>query len=264
MKKKSRRFRYIYGPVGSWRLGVSLGIDPLSSKGRICPFNCVYCQIGCASRPSDKRRVYVSTEDIVKEVKSLPESKVDYITFSGRGEPTLARNLGELIRAVRKIRKEKIAVLTNASLMHKKDVRDALLSADAVIAKIDAPSQRLFEKINRPRKGLRLNKIIRAIKTFKERFKGRLSLQIMFTNENKNNVNGLISVAEYIRPYEIQINTPLRSSGARPLSKKEILDIKKEFINNIDFKCNVISAYDKSRKRVKPLNLKDTARRRGE
>src|SRR3989338_4876143 len=102
-------YRYIYGPVPSWRLGRSLGIDPISRENKVCTFNCVYCQLGHVQLFSDKRDVFVPTEDIIKEINSLPDLKIDYITFSGKGEPPLAENLGGIIREIKKIRDEKIA-----------------------------------------------------------------------------------------------------------------------------------------------------------
>jgi len=119
-----KQYKYIYGPVPSWRLGSSLGIDPLSAKDKICSFDCIYCQIGKTTIHTKKRKVFVSAEQLIEELKSLPPVDIDYITFSGRGEPTLAKNLGEMIAEVKKIRKEPVAVLTNASLLYDKEVRE--------------------------------------------------------------------------------------------------------------------------------------------
>ncbi|MFH1338585.1 MAG: radical SAM protein, partial [Candidatus Omnitrophota bacterium] len=95
---KAKEFRYVYGPVASWRLGISLGIDLLSAAGKICNFDCIYCQLGKGSRYAEKPKACVKTSEIIKELKELPGLKIDYITFSGRGEPTLAKNLGQAIR----------------------------------------------------------------------------------------------------------------------------------------------------------------------
>ncbi|MCM8765044.1 MAG: radical SAM protein, partial [Candidatus Omnitrophica bacterium] len=108
-------FRYIYGPVSSWRLGASLGIDLLSWKKKICSFNCVYCQIGKTDIFSCERRIFVPTDEVINEFKQLPEVEIDYYTFSGRGEPTLARNLKEVAEWIRKEKKGRCALLTNSS-----------------------------------------------------------------------------------------------------------------------------------------------------
>ena len=103
-----QKFKYIYGPVSSWRLGRSLGVDPLSQKNKICTFDCIYCQVGRAKPSQVQRKIYVPTKDIIQEIKNLPKIKADYITFSGKGEPTLAKNLGILIKQIKKIRKAEV------------------------------------------------------------------------------------------------------------------------------------------------------------
>ena len=97
MIKPDEKFKYIYGPVASWRLGRSLGVDAISQKEKQCSFDCVYCQIGRAKPIARRRKIFVPTEDILDELKRLPRVPLDYITFSGMGEPTLAKNIGELI-----------------------------------------------------------------------------------------------------------------------------------------------------------------------
>ena len=181
---KNAKYRYIYGPVPSWRLGSSLGVDPISQRSKECSFDCVYCQLGRTKKRVKKRKVFVPSEVVAAEIKRLPSVKIDHITFSGRGEPTLAKNLGEMIEKVKKIRKEPIAVLTNSSMLCRKEVRRALSGADLVVAKLDAPSEELFRKINGPAAGIYLKDIIKSIKDFKAGYKGKLALQIMFIEEN--------------------------------------------------------------------------------
>ncbi len=253
-----KNYKYIYGPVPSWRLGSSLGIDPISGNVKICTFDCIYCQIGETCALTKKRKVFVPTAKIIKEIKSLPLIKIDYITFSGMGEPTLAKNLGRMIKAIKKIRKEKIAVLTNSSLIYRKDVQKDLLLADFVMAKLDAHSQDLFVMINRPMKAIKLDKIIKGIKEFKAKFHGKLALQIMFIDENKKYAKLISEIAKDINPDKIQLNTPLRPCGVRPLSKKELAAIKQYFKS-----MNCISVYKSEKKKVKPISKKETLRRRG-
>jgi wyosine [tRNA(Phe)-imidazoG37] synthetase (radical SAM superfamily) len=251
-------YRYIYGPVPSWRLGSSLGIDPISQETKICTFDCVYCQIGETRLLTDERKTFIQTSDIIGEINSLPSLKIDYITFSGAGEPTLAANLGQMIKEVKKIRPEKIAVLTNSSLMHMEDVREDLACADLVVAKLDASSQNIFELINKPIKDIKLDIIIRAIKDFKNCYLGKLALQIMFMEENKMFAKEIAQIAKEINPDEVQINTPLRPCGVKPLSREELSQIKKHFEG-----LNAISVYEAEPKDVKPVSKKDTLRRRG-
>ena len=253
------RHRYIYGPVSSWRLGSSLGIDPISGEDKVCTFDCVYCQIGDTKIFSRERKIFVATKDIIEEIKSLPPLKIDYMTFSGSGEPTLAKNLGELINEIKKTRKEKIAVITNSSLMDLKDAQDDLRNADLVMAKLDAPDEKIFSKINRPMKGIVFDDVINGIKEFRSGYKGKFALQIMFIDQNKDCAKELAEIARGFSPDEIQINTPLRPCAATPLSRKE-LDAIKIYFKGMNVKC----VYESEKKKVDSLSEKDTSDRRGQ
>ena len=220
----------VYGPVPSWRLGRSLGIDSVyTGKDNACSFDCIYCQAGRTYVLTDKRRVFVPTSEIIEKINALPPVEIDYITFSGAGEPTLAENLGEIIKEIRKIRKEKIAVLTNSSLIDREDVRRDLLLADFVIAKLDAHKEDLFLEIDRPVKTIKFDDIVKGLKDFKKGFEGRFALQIMFIEENKKYAKEIAHLARQINPDEIQINTPLRACGVKPLPRKYMDEIKKFF-----------------------------------
>jgi len=253
-----KQYKYIYGPVSSWRLGRSLGIDVICTTPKTCTFNCVYCQLGRKGKTTDKRKIYAATDEILKEVKSLPKMNVDYITFSGSGEPTLAKNLGELIEEIKKIRTDKIAVLTNASFLMQKDVRRALQNADLVEIKLDACTEDCFKRINRPARNIRLKDIIKGIREFTKGYNGKFAIQVMFIAKNKNEAEGIASLLKEIKPDEVHINTPLRPSGARPLSKKEIRKIS-EYFKGFKTLC----VYEKKKKRTMPINIKDTIKRRG-
>ncbi len=252
-------YKYIYGPVNSWRLGRSLGIDPISSKRKACTFDCIYCQVGKAKSCSLKRRVFVPTEKLIKELSSIPKLNIDYITFSGTGEPTLAKNLGSMIKEIRKFRKEKIAVLTNATLLGRKDVQRELKHADLVEAKLDAPSNDLLQIINKPHKSISVKKIVDSIKMFKKDFKGKLALQVMFTKDNIAYAEEIAKIIKSIKPDEVHLNTPTRPCGIKPASKEEIDKITHHFKS-----LRVVSVYDKrKRKKTKPISRKETLRRRG-
>jgi wyosine [tRNA(Phe)-imidazoG37] synthetase (radical SAM superfamily) len=195
----------------------------------------------------------------LRELKRLPEIKVDYITFSGTGEPTMARNLDELIEAVRRSRKEKIAVFTNSTLLGNSSVRRALAGADLVEAKLDSASSRVFNAVNKPHKGFKLRGIIDGIKTFRRGYKGIFALQIMFTPYNIRYAKKLAAIARSIGPDEVHINTPLRPSGARPVSKEAISKVKKLFKG-----LRVVTVYDgKKSPGHKPISAAETIRRRG-
>lgn len=256
-------FKYIYGPVPSWRLGGSLGIDLLSQEEKICNFNCIYCQLGVTKTHTIERKIYVPVEKVIKELRGLPNTNIDYITFAGRGEPALAANLGEAIKAVKLIRNEPIAVLTNSSLMGRGEIRKEFALADFVIAKLDACSPESLQEINRPAKEVGFDSIFEGIKNFRKDYRGKLALQIMFTENNKNDVGKFIYLVNYIKPDEIQVNTPLRPCNVKPLAKEEVSRIKDIFISACKG-VNVVSVYDeRALKDIVSISDEDTLKRRG-
>jgi len=255
---KPYRFQYVFGPVSSWRLGRSLGIDPLSGIRKECNFNCIYCQLGETKKLSNRRQIFAPTAKILKEVSTFPSKNVDYYTFSSNGEPTLAKNLGDIINGLKKQKRGPVAVITNAGLMHRKDVQKDLLLADLVMAKLDACNTNIFSVVNCPHPEIQLLHVIKGLKAFKQVFKGLLALQIMFVKENKGLAVELAQMAKEIGPDEIQLNTPLRPCGVKPLSPQEMEEIKRKFDG-----LNVVSVYDGKRKKVEPLSKKDTAKRHG-
>ncbi len=256
MNKSS--FKYIYGPVYSWRLGMSLGVDPISKTEKICNYDCMYCQLGSTICFSSKREEFVSTKEILKEIESIDGVDIDYITFSGRGEPTLAKNLGEMILEIKKSRREKIAVITNSSLMDRADVRDDLMSCDFVLAKLDSFDQESFSDINLPMDAINFDAIIDGLIAFKKSFNGKFALQIMFVDKNEGSAKKIAEVARKIAPDEVQINTPLRPCGTKPLTKIQMDGIKKYFLG-----LNIVCIYDVEQKQYAPLDDQKTADRHG-
>jgi len=254
------KFNYIYGPVHSWRLGSSLGVDLLSGKDKICTFDCTYCQLGKTLFYTTERKIFVPTEKVIIEIKTLPDVHIDYITFSGRGEPTLAKNLGDAIRQIKGIRKEKIAVLTNASLMHLEEVRKDLAAADEVSCKLDACSSRKFNIISKPAAIIKFENILEGIRKFRKIFKGKLALQLMFLKENLRDAPNMAKIVAGLKADEIQINTPTRVNAKAGLSKPEIKKISKYFSGP-----NIISVYGNRphKEDIKSISNRDTLRRRG-
>lgn len=230
--KTTRRFQIdsiVYGPVSSWRLGRSLGIDLFAGSSKICPFDCIYCEWGPTINHTSERREFVSLDELEQELVQAEGTAADYATFAGNGEPTLAGNLGRAIEMVKSTLKLPVAVLTNSFLMTGEDVRHELTHADLVVAKVDAPNQDIFQKINRPVAGLSLEKILQGIKSFRAEYKGKLAVQMMFVEANKDCAREMAKIAKDLSPDEVQINTPLRPCGVEPLSTSEIASIRKEF-----------------------------------
>jgi wyosine [tRNA(Phe)-imidazoG37] synthetase (radical SAM superfamily) len=248
----------IYGPVSSWRLGKSLGIDLLNTRRKVCSFNCVYCQLGETDQFMVEPREFIGLEQLFSEIKLLKPIEVDYATFSGMGEPTLASNLGEAIELVRSILDLPIAVLTNSSLMFREDVRQRLALADVVVAKLDVPDEGLFSIVNRPAPGLCFDLVVDGIKRFRSTYRGKLALQVMFIEANEDYAVEIAALAREVSPDEVQINTPLRPCAVKPLPPKNIAKIRHEFAN---FE-NVVTVYEARKYEVLPLDSGETLRRR--
>lgn len=253
-----KKFKHIYGPVFSWRLGRSLGIDPVGLDRKNCNFNCVYCQVGETENYVKKRKEFIPAAKIIKELNALPPVEVDYITFSGMGEPTLAENLSEMIAGAKELRKDKVAVITNSSLLDIEEVRKDLGGADFVLAKLDAVSSDSLNRVNRPFEKITFASIIRGLKRFRSEYNGKLGLQIMFIEANRDDAGRLAQVAEEIGPDEVEINTPLRPCPVGALSKEEISEITGFFTG-----MNIISVYGVETGQIPAFNRQDTLKRRG-
>ena len=225
--------RFVYGPVPSRRLGFSLGVDILPPK--TCSLDCVYCQLGSTGRTTNRRRAYFSPREVISQVRAALGAgrRVDHITFSGSGEPTLNRNLGRIIRGLKKTTKVPIAVLTNGTLLTRKDVRADLLAADVVVPSLDAVPAPLFRTVNRPHPSLDAGRIVQGLARFRQEFKGQIWLEVMLVkgvNDTPAHIRELRKAAAAIRPDRIQLNTVVRppaEATARPLSPRKLDRIRR-------------------------------------
>jgi wyosine [tRNA(Phe)-imidazoG37] synthetase (radical SAM superfamily) len=199
----------VYGPVRSWRVGVSLGVDLLCVNS-VCSFRCLYCQLGRINVHTSERRVFVPTRRVLEDLARSAWREADVITFSGSGEPTLAANLGETVRAVKEMTSKHVLVLTNSSLLHDAQVRRELCEADRVFCKLDAADEGTFRRVNRPAAGVTLRSVVEGIKAFRAEFAGYLGVQTMLLPHNLACAEGLARLLAEIRPDEVQLNAPSR------------------------------------------------------
>lgn len=200
----------VYGPVNSWRLGRSLGIDVLAVDS-ICSFECVYCQLGKINRVQTSREVFVPTSRILSDFKESEWQTAEAITFSGSGEPTLALNLGEVIRGIKAIADQPIVVLTNSSLLLNAEVRKELLAADRIFCKLDAWTEEAFQKIDRPAVGIELESIVKGIEMLNNEFEGRLAVQTMILKRpTDSDLDSYVEILNRITPAEVQLYLPSR------------------------------------------------------
>ncbi len=239
--------RRVFGPVPSRRLGFSLGVDPIPRK--YCNYDCIYCQVGKTADKETERRSFFDPHQIVAEVlKELTGPKqVDVITFSGSGEPTLNRDLGWMIRELKRKVRTPVAVITNGSLLAIEEVKQDLEQADIVLPSLDAVSEALFEQINRPHPSISLASVIKGLRSFCAVYRGRIWLEILF-------VRGVNDTAEELQRFKaelnsmalekIQLNTvtrPSHETAAQPLEAAELARIGRV----LDPRCEVIRGFDK-------------------
>lgn len=223
---------FAFGPVPSRRLGKSLGINNIPAK--TCSYSCVYCQLGRTIKMRADRQAFYESEDISKDVRrkvdgaALRNERIDYLTFVPDGEPTLDINICKEIYSLKRIGIP-IAVITNASLLWRKDVKEDLLEADFVSLKVDAISETLWRRINRPHKGLRLNMVLEGIREFAEEFKGTVVSETMlidgidYGNEFERIASFLTELKKLDKAY-IAIPT-------RPPTEKWVKPAKEEVVN---------------------------------
>ena len=143
----------VYGPVRSWRVGMSLGVDPICINS-VCSFNCTYCQLGLIQVRINERQVFVPTDKVMKDLAVSRWREADIITVSGSGEPTLAANLGEIVEGLKAYTGKPVLVLTNGTLLHVPAVQADLNRCDKVFVKLDAATEETFRRINRPVPGV--------------------------------------------------------------------------------------------------------------
>ncbi|MFZ0427293.1 MAG: radical SAM protein [Acidobacteriota bacterium] len=199
----------VYGPVPSWRVGASLGVD-LICVNSVCSFNCSYCQLGNIQIRTNQRRLFVPTAKVLEDLERSDWRSADIITFSGSGEPTLALNLGEAIVAIRERTCKPTLVLTNGTLLGDRQVRKELGDADRVFVKLDAATDETLRRVNRPVEGVTLEGIVEASCRFRKEYSGWLGLQMMFLPNTRDSLEDYARLIRRIQPNEIQVNTPTR------------------------------------------------------
>jgi wyosine [tRNA(Phe)-imidazoG37] synthetase (radical SAM superfamily) len=242
-------FRYIYGPVPSRRLGLSLGVDLVPFK--TCTYDCVYCQLGRTTHKTVDRLEYIPMADVLGELEQkLADGPVpDYVTLSGAGESTLNEGIGQLISEIKKFTYIPIAVLTNGSLLWQPEVQDALMEADLVLPSLDAGDEFLFRYVNRPHREITFDQMIHGTAEFTRRFPKPVWLEVFLlagVTAILPEVQKIAALAREIQPQRVQLNTVSRppcEEFACPVSLEQM----QEFANLFDGKAEVISEDSKPR-----------------
>ena len=255
-----KKFKHLYGPVPSRRLGRSLGIDLVPHK--ICTYDCIYCQIGKTTDKNLVRKEYVPAGEILEEVRRFlkeESSAIDHLSLSGSGEPTLNSRIGSIIEGIKTITSIPVAVITNGSLLYEEEVRQDLLRADIVLPSLDAASPEVFDRINRPLSGFSVEKVIEGLVEFRKVYKGQIWLEVLFCkgiNDSKEELLKMRKAIDRIQPDLIHLNTVVRPPSEKwvvPLDQKEMERIKTFFGE----KASIISEFDRHPSSILERDVKE-------
>ncbi len=222
-----KKYKYIFGPVPSRRLGRSLGIDLLPFK--TCSLDCVFCQLGRTPEQAFIREVYAPIDDVLFELDHWlkTDGEADCLTLAGSGEPTLHSDFGSVLEFIQKTPIPSV-LLTNSTQLYLPEVRKAASLADTVKVSLSAWDQHSFETINRPHPQYAFDMIFQGLKDFRNEFKGKLWMEVFLVpglNTELDNVKKIAVCAKEIKPDRIQLNTAVRppaESFVAPLQQKDV------------------------------------------
>jgi len=227
----------IYGPVPSRRLGLSLGVDLVPYK--VCSYNCVYCQIGPTPETTVERKPYIPAEMILDQlfVRLKEGVRPDYITLGGSGEPTLNSQISDIINGIKSLTDIPVTVLTNGSLLSKKDVRNDLIGADVVLPSFDACDEETFLKINRPDSHISFTNMAQGLIEFRNIYSGEIWLEIFIVkglNDTESAMKKFKQWTDQFGPEKIHLNT-----AVRPTAESDILRVSEEKLKSF---CKILGA----------------------
>jgi len=208
-KESVEKNNIIFGPINSRRFGMSLGID-LSPSSKQCNFDCLYCELAPMATVATQTDV-IKTSSIINELKKHLNEKIDVITLTANGEPTLYPHLSKLIDEIDKIKNStKTLILTNSATLIDIKVFNALLKLDQVKLSLDAISNHVFKKIDRPHENINIDEVVQRVKEFSKIYKGKLFIEILFVyglNDTKEEIEKLNNVLLQINCERIDLGT---------------------------------------------------------
>lgn len=206
------RKHHVFGPVASRRLGISLGVDPI--KRHACTLDCIYCEAGKTEELTCQRQEFAPLEVIQEELAGVLKDNpvLDYITFSGTGEPTLYKPLSELARWIKQYYPQyRICLLTNGTLLNDPEVCKCLEYIDLAMPNFDASNDKELETINRPAPGISVESLADGIRNAAQLYPGKLALELFIVPGVNDSCESIKRFAEYIKSFKglrsVQLNT---------------------------------------------------------
>jgi wyosine [tRNA(Phe)-imidazoG37] synthetase (radical SAM superfamily) len=229
-------YKYIFGPIPSRRLGISLGVDLVDFK--VCSFNCVFCECGKTNNLTIERKDYIPCEKIISELKEYFKTKpeLDFVTLTGSGEPTLNTGIEKIIDFMKKdFPQYKVAVLTNGTLLWDDNVVKEIKNADLIKISLNAITESAFKKITNCAKNLDIKKVIKGIIDFRKKYSGEIWLEIFIVpgiNDNDKELELLKNAIMKMKPDKIHLNTldrPAEFNWVKSASHETLNYIKEYF-----------------------------------
>lgn len=233
--------QYVFGPVPSRRFGRSLGVNPLPRK--TCNYSCVYCQLGRTPRLQTERKVFFQTGAVVDDVRKAVEradEDIDYITFMGDGEPTLAANLGDMAEGVRTFWDGKMALISNGSLFHEEEVRRDADLFDVISPTVSTGDERTFRQLHRPPRSLTMEVVMEGLRLLKKEHPGEMWAEMMLVGGVNDSLTSLLSIRKVLReigPDRLYVAVPTRPPAeiwALPPSKESLRQVFDVFPEAMD------------------------------
>jgi wyosine [tRNA(Phe)-imidazoG37] synthetase (radical SAM superfamily) len=222
-------YKHLFGPVPSRRLGVSLGVDLVPFK--VCTLNCIYCEVGATTNLTLERKEYIPIAEILAELDDYLSAtpQLDYITFSGAGEPTLNSGIGQVIRHIKENYSQyRLALITNATLFYDSQLRAEIAPIDLVMPSLDAVTDLIFRKLNRPQSKLTVEAMIDGLIAFRQESAAEMWLEIFLSpglNDSDEELTKLKQACQKINPDRVQLNSldrPGVKAKLRAMSKAEM------------------------------------------
>lgn len=230
-------YKHVFGPVPSRRLGISLGVDLVKPKS--CNMNCVFCECGATPKLAEKRESFKDIKEVENEIKSvLKDVKPDYVTFSGSGEPTLSKDLGEIINWIKDNTDVNVCLITNSLLLNDDEVIKEVQRADLIIPTLNSVDDDIFHKINRPSKDIHISTVMSGLQKLSAAFKGKIYLETFIIeglNDGEEHIKKMAEFLKTIKFTKIQLNSLARRGAenwVKPASIEALNNVKKILAEN--------------------------------
>ena len=223
---------FVFGPVASRRLGLSLGVNIIPHK--ICSFDCLYCEVGKTTNLFFERKSFFDLKKLIEEFSAGYEvfkDSIDVVTVTGAGEPALNSDLGEIADLLKEKIHQPLALLTNSSLIDSATVQKEMSKFDIVVPSIDAVTEDIFKKINRPHPDIEINNIVDGLINFSHNYDGKLYPEVLVLkniNDGENEIRKISEVINRMKYETVHLNTAYRPGpykDAVALNEEELTDV---------------------------------------